>query len=339
LKLAVLGGGAWGGVLAAVASRRGNDVALWEVDAVAAAALAERRASDRSVPGFRLPGEVAATTDVTAAVAGRDMVVVVTPSAFVAPTLAAARAAAGPAPIVVCASKGLEPETGDTMAAVIGATMPGARVGVLSGPSFAQEIASGRPAALVAASADPAVASAVQACFSGGAGSAAGPTEYRLRIYTSDDVAGVCIGGALKNVIAIAVGCCDGFGFGDNARAALITRGLAEMGRLAERMGGRALTLAGLAGLGDLVLTCTGDLSRNRQVGLALARGDSLADTLARLGHIAEGVGTSNTARQLALRLGVDMPITREVAAVLHDGKAPLAAVGDLLARDIGAER
>ena len=124
-------------------------------------------------------------------------------------------------------------------------------------------------------------------------GPSQGPTEYRLRIYTSDDVTGVCIGGALKNVIAIAVGCCDGFGFGDNARAALITRGLAEMGRLAERMGGRALTLAGLAGLGDLVLTCTGDLSRNRQVGLALARGDSLADTLARLGHIAEGVGTA----------------------------------------------
>jgi glycerol-3-phosphate dehydrogenase (NAD(P)+) len=147
------------------------------------------------------------------------------------------------------------------------------------------------------------------------------------------------VGGALKNVIAIAVGCCDGFGFGDNARAALITRGLAEMGRLAEKMGGRALTLAGLAGLGDLVLTCTGDLSRNRQVGLALARGDALGEILGRLGHIAEGVGTARIARDLAARLGVDMPITREVAAVLHDGKPPRAAVGDLLARDIGAER
>jgi glycerol-3-phosphate dehydrogenase (NAD(P)+) len=338
VKLAVLGGGAWGGVLAAIASRHGHDVALWEVDAAAAAALAARRASDRSVPGFRLPGEIAVTTDVVAAVTGRDMLLVAIPSAYVAPTLAAARAAAGPAPVVVCASKGLHPETGDTMAAVIEAAMPGARVGVLSGPSFAQEIASGRPAALVAASADAAVATGVQLCFGGGAGPLQGPTEYRLRIYTSDDVAGVCIGGALKNVIAIAVGCCDGFGFGDNARAALITRGLAEMGRLAERMGGRALTLSGLAGLGDLVLTCTGDLSRNRQVGLALARGDSLVDTLARLGHVAEGVGTSDTARRLATRLGVDMPITREVAAVLHDGKPPRAAVGDLLARDIGAE-
>jgi len=169
----------------------------------------------------------------------------------------------------------------------------------------------------------------VQACFGGD----------RLRIYTSSDVTGVCVGGALKNVIAIAVGCCDGFGFGDNARAALITRGLAEMGRLAQKMGGDALTLAGLAGLGDLVLTCTGDLSRNRQVGLALARGEALPAILSRLGHVAEGVGTSRIAHDLAQRLGVDMPITREVAAVLHDGKPPRAAVGDLLARDIGAER
>ena len=215
------------------------------------------------------------------------------------------------------------------MAEVIAASLPGARVGVLSGPSFAQEIARGLPRRWSWRRPTRAVGAAVQGCFGGD----------RLRIYTSDDVTGVCIGGALKNVIAIAVGCCDGFGFGDNARAALITRGLAEMGRLAERMGGRALTLAGLAGLGDLVLTCTGDLSRNRQVGLALARGDSLADILGRLGHIAEGVGTARIARDLAARLGVDMPITREVAAVLHDGKPPRAAVNDLLARDIGAER
>ena len=231
--------------------------------------------------------------------------------------------------MVVCASKGLEPGTGATMADVIAANLPGAGVGVLSGPSFAAEIARGLPAALVAASTDGEVAAAVQACFGGD----------RLRIYTSSDVTGVCVGGALKNVIAIAVGCCDGFGFGDNARAALITRGLAEMGRLAEKMGGRALTLAGLAGLGDLVLTCTGDLSRNRQVGLSLARGDALPDILGRLGHIAEGVGTARIAHDLAERIGVDMPITREVAAVLHDGKPARAAVNDLLARDIGAER
>jgi glycerol-3-phosphate dehydrogenase (NAD(P)+) len=327
--VAVLGGGAWGSVLAATAARHGRDVALWEIDTAAAETLARDRAGPRSIAGFRLPDEVAVSNDLGGAVAGRDMLVVAVPSAFVAATLENAARAVRPSPIVVCASKGLEPRAGATMADVIASSLPGARVGVLSGPSFAAEVARGLPAALVAASRDASVAAAVQGCFGGD----------RLRIYTSDDVAGVCVGGALKNVIAIAVGCCDGFGFGDNARAALITRGLAEMGRLAERLGGRALTLAGLAGLGDLVLTCTGDLSRNRQVGLALARGDRLADILARLGHIAEGVGTARIARDLADRLGVDMPITREVAAVLHDGKPPRAAVGDLLARDIGAER
>jgi glycerol-3-phosphate dehydrogenase (NAD(P)+) len=330
LRVAVLGGGAWGGVLAALAVRHGHDVALWEIDRAAAEALARDRASPRSVAGFRLPAEVVVSGDIAGAVADRDMLIVAVPSASVVDTIrAAASARADVAPIVVCASKGLEPDRGATMAEMIGLTWLDAPVVMLSGPSFAAEIARGLPAALVAASSDGGAAAAVQACFGGD----------RLRIYTSDDVTGVCVGGALKNVIAIAVGCCDGFGFGDNARAALITRGLAEMGRLAEQMGGRALTLAGLAGLGDLVLTCTGDLSRNRQVGLALARGEALAQILGRLGHIAEGVGTARVARELAQRLGVDMPITREVAAVLHDGKPPRAAVGDLLARDIGAER
>jgi glycerol-3-phosphate dehydrogenase (NAD(P)+) len=331
MAVAVLGGGAWGGVLAGIAARHGHDVVLWEIDRVAADALARDRTSTRSVASFRLPAEVTVSSDIGGAVAGRDMLIVAVPSAYVAETLRAAAPSmtAGGAPMVVCASKGLEPGTGATMADVIAASLTGARVGVLSGPSFAEEIARGLPAALVVASNDGTLGASVQGCLGGD----------RLRIYTSDDVTGVCLGGALKNVIAIAVGCCDGFGFGDNARAALITRGLAEMGRLAERMGGRALTLAGLAGLGDLVLTCTGDLSRNRKVGLAMARGDALADILGRLGHIAEGVGTARIARDLAVRLGVDMPITREVAAVLHDGKPPRAAVNDLLARDIGAER
>jgi len=331
LNVAVLGGGAWGGVLSAIAVRHGHDVALWEIDRVAAEALARDRVGPRSVRQFRLPDEVVVSSDIGAVVAGRDMLVVAVPSAFVADTLRAASPTlpADAAPLVVCASKGLEPQAGATMADVIAASLPAGHVGVLSGPSFADEIARGLPAALVVAAHDAAVGAAVQGCFGGD----------RLRIYTSSDVTGVCVGGALKNVIAIAVGCCDGLGFGDNARAALITRGLVEMGRLAERMGGHALTLAGLAGLGDLVLTCTGDLSRNRQVGLALARGDALPDILGRLGHIAEGVGTSRIARDLAQRLGVDMPITREVAAVLHDGKPPRVAVSDLLARDIGAER
>ena len=333
MRVAVLGGGAWGSVLAAVVSRHGHDVALWEMDHAAALALQRTRANQRTVPGFKLPAEVAVFSGAERAdaVAGRDMLVVAVPSGEVAFTMraVAVEMADAPPPMVVCASKGLDPQRGLTMAEAIALGFPGARVGVLSGPSFAAEIARALPAALVAASTDGGVSAAMQACFGGD----------RLRVYTSTDVSGVCVGGALKNVIAIAVGCCDGFGFGDNARAALITRGLAEMGRLAERLGGHALTLAGLAGLGDLVLTCTGDLSRNRQVGLALARGDALADIIERLGHVAEGVMTAYIARDLAQRLGVDMPITREVAAVIHDGKPPHAAVSDLLARGIGAER
>jgi glycerol-3-phosphate dehydrogenase (NAD(P)+) len=330
MKVAVLGGGAWGGVLAGVAAAHGHEVALWEPDATAADALMRLRTNARSVAGFRLPEAIVVSTDLAAVVARRELVVVATPSQFVGTSLRDAASAIADAPvIVVCASKGLEPGTGATMGEVIGASLPGARAVVLSGPSFAQEIAAGLPAALVAASTDAGAAVVVKACFGG----------ERLRIYTSDDVAGVCVGGALKNVIAIAVGCCDGFGLGESARAALITRGLAEMGRLAVRLGGQALTLAGLAGLGDLVLTCTGDLSRNRQVGLALARGESLPAVLARLGHVAEGVGTALTARDVAARLGVDMPITREVAAVLFDGKPARTALTALLARDVRPER
>jgi glycerol-3-phosphate dehydrogenase (NAD(P)+) len=329
MKVGVLGGGAWGTVLAQLAATKGHDVALWDFDAAAAAELARARANARSVPGFRLPDAVAVTADLATAVRGRDVVLVVVPSDAVGATLEGARAALAPGTVVACASKGLEPSTKRTMAEVVAAAAPDARVALLSGPSFAQEIAEGKPAALVTASRDAGANEAIIACLGG----------ERFRLYTSDDVAGVAIGGALKNVIAIAVGCCDGLGFGLNARAALITRGLAEMSRLAARKGGHPLTLAGLAGLGDLVLTCTGELSRNRQVGLALARGESVPHIVAALGHVAEGIGTARTARALAEELGVDLPITRAVASVLHDGKTALAAVTDLLARDARAER
>jgi len=330
VKVAVLGGGAWGGVLAAMASARSHDVALWEADPTAAVALGRDRTSARSVPGFRLPDAVVVSGDAEGAIAGRQMVIVAIPSELVRGTLLGAAPKIDAGTIVVCASKGLEPGGGETMIEVLRAALPPeSRAVVLSGPSFAQEVAAGLPAALVAASADVAAAGVVQAALGG----------ERLRIYTSDDAIGVCLGGALKNVVAIAAGCCDGFGLGASARAALITRGLAEMGRLADRKGGQPLTLAGLAGLGDLVLTCTGDLSRNRQVGLALARGESTAEIVANLGHVAEGVETARTARALAERLGVDMPITREVAAVLFDGKPARAALTDLLARDLRPER
>jgi glycerol-3-phosphate dehydrogenase (NAD(P)+) len=329
MKVAVLGGGAWGTVLASLAVGRGHEVALWEVDAAEAARLTRERVGARTVPGFKLPDGVSVTNEVGAAVADRELVVVVVPSDAVRATMAAAAPALRAGVTVVCASKGLEPQTRQTMAAVIGAAVPDARVALLSGPSFAQEIAAGLPAALVTASADSSANEMIVAALGG----------ERFRLYTSDDVVGVAIGGALKNVIAIAVGCSDGFGFGLNARAALMTRGLAEMGRLAVRLGAHPLTLAGLAGFGDLVLTCTGELSRNRQVGLALARGERVADIVRALGHVAEGVGTARTAAALADELGVDLPITRAVAEVLHEGKTAREAVTDLLARDAGQER
>jgi len=328
-NVAILGGGAWGTVLAALAAGQGHAVALWEIDETAARALGGARTYARCVPGFRLPDEVAVTTDLAAAVRGGELVVLAVPSETVGATLVGARHALRPNPIVACASKGLEPGTRRTMAEVIAAAVPGARVVVLSGPTFAEEIARGLPAAVVAASDDPGAATQVQEALG----------SERFRIYTSDDVTGVSVGGALKNVIAIAVGCCDGVGLGQNARAALITRGLAEMSRLAVRLGAHPLTLAGLAGLGDLVLTCTGELSRNRQVGLALARGEALSDIIARLGHVAEGIGTARIARDLALDLDVDMPITCAVAAVMHDGQSPREAIGQLLARDLRPER
>jgi glycerol-3-phosphate dehydrogenase (NAD(P)+) len=329
MRVAVLGGGAWGGVLAALACWRGHEVTLWESDPGAAAQLARERRSDRSVRGFCLPSAVAVSATLAEAVAGREMIVVAIPSQVVGATLRAAGEAIAAGVTIVCASKGLEPESGATMADTLAWAAPQAQAVVVSGPTFAQEIWDGSPAALVAASRPADGAQRVKAALG----------SEHLRVYTSDDVVGVCVGGALKNVVAIAAGCCDGFGLGASARAALITRGLAEMGRLTERLGGHAITMAGLAGLGDLVLTTTGNLSRNRQVGLGLAAGESVEAILSRLGHVAEGVGTARTARALADRLGVDMPITREVAAVLFDGKPARAALTDLLARDVGPER
>ncbi len=329
MKIAVLGAGAWGTVLALLQAEAGHSVTLWARAEAAAAEIEAQRENRRYLPGRKLAPGLTVTADIERAVRGADMIVVAVPSSAVRETLALARGAIAAGAIVCCASKGLEPDTRLTMDAVIAEQAPGARVALLSGPSFAVEIAAGLPAAVVAASRQVATAEAVQAAFS----------RERFRVYTSDDATGVAIGGALKNVMAIAVGFSDGLGFGSNARAALITRGLHELGRLASKLGGHPLTLAGLAGLGDLVLTCTGELSRNRQVGLALARGEMLPAILARLGHVAEGIATARTARDLAVSLGIDMPITNLVAAVLHEGKPPREGVAELLARESKAER
>ena len=319
-RVAVLGAGAWGTALAAVLSAR-HAVTLWARDAAQAAAIARARVNARYLPGVPLPAALA----VTAAWPEQPhLIIVATPVAGLREVLP--RCAGTP---LVWLCKGFEAGTGLLPHQVV-AEMLGARAacGALSGPSFALEVARGLPCALTLASANEAFARAAAQILHGG----------RLRVYHSADVAGVEVGGAVKNVMAIAAGISDGLGLGNNARAALITRGLAEITRLGVALGGRAETFMGLAGAGDLILTATGDLSRNRQVGLALARGKRLADILGGLGHVAEGVHSARETLRRAAGAKVDMPITQAVCAVLDGRLAPQQAVAQLLARDAKEE-
>ncbi len=329
-KIAVLGAGAWGTALARVLSEQSR-VALWTHLAEHAQALAYDRENRSFLPGYALGERIAPTADIASAVADAALVVIAVPSEAVRATLALAADALAADATLVIAAKGIEPATlmllSEVTADVLGASAE-QRTVFLSGPSFALEVARGLPTNLVAAGRDAARSLLVQQRFA----------NDRLRVYSSDDPAGVQVGGALKNVIAIAAGASDGLGFGHNTRAALITRGLAEMARLAVAKGGSVLTLAGLAGLGDLVLTCSAELSRNRTVGFELGRGRQLAEVLSGLGHVAEGVTTAQSAYHLAERLGVDLPITSEVYAVLYAGKPVAQAVRDLLARPLKKE-
>jgi glycerol-3-phosphate dehydrogenase (NAD(P)+) len=329
MKIAVVGAGSWGTALAALAADLGHEVALWARRPAHAAEMARTRENHRYLPSRLLPAAIVITPSLDVAVAGAEMILIALPSASVRARGQEMRAHLRPGAVLVCASKGFEEATGHTLDRVLNEAVPGHPAVLLSGPTFAVEIARGLPAAAVVAARDAAVATLVQQTLS----------SELFRIYTSDDVAGVAVGGALKNVIAIAAGCADGLGFGNNARAALITRGLNEMGRLATSLGGHPLTLAGLAGLGDLVLTCTGELSRNRRVGLALAAGTSLPDIVAHLGQIAEGIDTARIGANLARQLGVDMPITTQVAAVLAGQRTAREAVADLLSRESRSER
>jgi len=330
-KIAVLGAGAWGTALARLLAERGR-VSLWTWQAEHARALLDDRENRAFLPGYALSEQVSPTADMTEALAGAAIVVVAVPSEAVRVTLAAAAAALAPNVTLVVVAKGIEPTTlmllSEVTSDVLGSTVAAHAV-FLSGPSFAIEVARGLPTNLVAAGTSAERSLLVQQRFA----------SDRLRVYSSDDPAGVQVGGALKNVIAIAAGASDGLGFGHNTRAALITRGLAEMARLAEAKGGRVLTLSGLAGLGDLVLTCSAELSRNRTVGFELGRGRGLSEVLSGLGHVAEGVTTADSAYHLAERLGVDLPITSEVYAVLYSGKPVAQAVRDLLARPLKKER
>ncbi len=331
MKVAVLGAGAWGTALAKLLAEKESDVVLWARRPELAAAMTASRENARYLPGVALPARLSFTHDLPAALERAKLVVFVAPSHA---TREVARAAAPHIPdgvLVVSATKGIENESLMFMDEILSQELaPHARrhLAFLSGPSFAKELAAGLPTAVVLASRNADVAAKAMHAFH---------TPY-LRTYASDDVAGVECGGALKNVIAIAAGAVDGMGFGHNTRAALVTRGLAELARLAMARGGSALTLAGLAGLGDLVLTCTGDLSRNRTVGYEMGRGRKLVDVLANLGHVAEGVKTAKSAYELSKRAGVEMPITHAVYSVLYEDKPVQQAVSELMSRELGYE-
>ena len=322
MRLAILGAGAWGSALA-TSFCANHEVALWTRNRADCEALARSRAS-RYLPEVPIPAAVRVEPDLGSALDGARIVLVATATAGLRGTLAAI-APIDAAPDLLWACKGFETSTGELPHQVVAEVLPSARnAGALSGPSFALEVARGQPTALVLAASSAAFAAACTAALN----------SARLRVYSSDDVAGVELGGGLKNVIAIAAGICDGLSLGRNARAALVTRGLAEISRLGVAMGGRAETFAGLAGLGDLVLTCTGDLSRNREVGVRLAQGKTLETVLGELGHVSEGVSSARASREHARKRNVEMPITEAVCAVLFEGRAPREAVQQLLARD-----
>jgi len=323
-RIGILGAGAWGTALAiSLARRGGHTIVLWSHSEAVAEQLAETGENLHYLPGYTLPADVMVTADLPEAIFEADIVLCVTPAQHLRGVLGHIAPLLTREQIVVSASKGLEEESLLRMTQVIGSLTESA-CGVLSGPSFAAEVAAGIPTAIVAAAAEAGVAQTIQREFSS-------PT---LRLYTNDDVTGVELGGALKNVIALGAGVAHGLNLGHNAGAALVTRGIAEMTRLAMACGGRRETLAGLSGLGDLVLTCNGSLSRNRAVGIELGKGRQLPEILQGLnGKIAEGVQSTAAALGLAARHGVEMPITEQMDAILHQGKTPKEAIRELLAR------
>ncbi len=328
-RITVLGSGAWGTAMAlSLAANETHSVTLWSHRAEAAEVLCHDRENRRFLPGFPFPDELRVTGKDAEAVAEAEILVCAVPSEFLRETMTMLSSLLHADQIIVSATKGLEDHSFLRMSEVIegcigeaGLALP---VGSLSGPSFAQEVAAGMPTAVTIAFRDPAVASLMQKEFS----------SASLRLYTNDDLIGVEMGGALKNVIAIAAGVLAGLDLGLNSAAGLITRGIAEITRLAVAAGGERETLAGLSGLGDLVLTCTGTLSRNRTVGFELGRGRNLPEILASLdGKVAEGVRTTRAALGLARKLGVEMPITEQMGLILDEGKDPKAAIRDLMQR------
>ncbi len=332
--MVVVGAGAWGTALAIALARKGtHSIRLWAREQELVESIAKNRVNQYFLPGFELPEAIEATNNLEAALEGAEIVVSVVPSQHCRSLFERMVPALHPETLLVSCTKGLENTTLFRMTEVIAEVARGRnftpRVGALSGPSFAKEVARGDPTAVTAASCDSELARAVQQAFN----------SSRFRVYTNDDVIGVELGGALKNIIAIAAGICDGLDLGHNSVAALITRGLAEIARLVLACGGRLETMAGLAGLGDLVLTCTGDLSRNRSVGVELGKGRKLPDIIAGMhGAVAEGVFTTKAALGLARKKNVEMPITEQMFAILEQGKAPQQAIEELMMRAARSE-
>ena len=322
MRIAVLGAGAWGTALAIAFAAR-HDVVLWARDAVRIEEMSRQRANPRYLPDCPFPPALRLTADFAAALDSAELAIVAGPLAGLRSLLLQLKDVAPATPFLwVC--KGLEVGSGLLPHQVVAEVMGEARCGVLTGPSFAQEVARGLPTAVTLAASDAGFAEATAQRLHGG----------NLRIYANEDLVGAEVGGAVKNVLAIATGICDGLGLGLNARAALITRGLVETTRFGEALGARRDTFMGLAGMGDLILTCTGDLSRNRRVGLLLAEGKALPDITRELGHVAEGVPAAREVARRAAALGVEMPITRAVAAVLDGRLTPRVAVEQLMARE-----
>ncbi|MBL8937979.1 MAG: NAD(P)-dependent glycerol-3-phosphate dehydrogenase [Archangium sp.] len=330
-KATVFGAGSFGTAIASVLAHTFDEVVLWGRDPATIAALNEQHENPGYLPGLKLSPKIRGTTDLQAAAEGAELVAVATPSQATRDLMSKVATFVPSHVPVVSVAKGIENETLLTMTEVLEQCLPESyhpSIAVLSGPSFAKEMVLGMPTVVTIASRWEKTAKKAQALFS----------SEKFRAYTSTDVVGVQVGGSLKNVIAIAAGMGDGMGLGHNTRAAIITRGLAEISRIAMRMGANPLTLSGLAGMGDLVLTCTGELSRNRKVGMELGKGRSLDEILKEMKQVAEGVKTAKSAKDLSTKLGVELPICDQVYRIAYEGKSPKAAVLDLMVRSPKSE-
>lgn len=330
MKIAVLGAGAWGTALASMLASVGQETVLWAREAEVVADIRSSRENKAFLPGVQLHESLAVTSDPQEAFTGAGVFLVVIPSQFLRSSLQSFRELLGKNPVIVCASKGVELETLSPMSTVVREALDGLdpQYAVLSGPSFAAEVVKNMPTSVALGCLDPELGCMLRALFS----------NPFFRVYSTTDYRGVELGGAMKNVMAIAAGIADGLDFGHDARAAIITRGLAEMSRLGQAMGAEAKTFMGLSGMGDLVLTCTGDLSRNRQVGLKLGQGMRLEAIVGEMNSVAEGIKTTQALHDLAHARGVELPITEQVYKILYENKEPAHAVTELMNRELRSE-